>query len=73
MENLRYKQVVHSSSFTSNITKKTYSIFCNFDCKSKLVIYLMKCTLFHIQYIGKSETQFNLKLNNHQKDVSRQN
>ena len=33
----------------------------------------MECTLFHIQYIGKSETQFNLKLNNHRKDVNRQN
>ena len=33
----------------------------------------MECTLCHIQYIGKSETQFNLGLNNHRKDINRQN
>ena len=33
----------------------------------------MECTLCHIQYIGKSETQFNLRLNNHRKCVNRQN
>ena len=33
----------------------------------------MKCTLCDIQYIGKSETQFNLRLNNHRKDINRQN
>ena len=40
---------------------------------SKLEIYLMKYTLCHIQYIGKSETQFNLRLNHHPKDVNKQN
>ena len=33
----------------------------------------MECTLCRIQCIGKSETQFNLRLNNHRKDVGRQN
>ena len=33
----------------------------------------MECTLCHIQYIDKSETQFNLRLNNHRKCVSREN
>ena len=33
----------------------------------------MECTLCHIQYIGKSEIQFNLVLNNHRKNVNRQN
>ena len=71
-ENPCCKQIVHSNSFTSNITKRTYSIFYNLDCKSKLVIYLMGCILCHIQYIGKSETQLNLRLNKHRKVVSRQ-
>ena len=71
--NLCCKQVLHSSNFTSNITKKTYSTFYNLDYKSKLVIYLIECTICHIQYIGKLETQFNLRLNNHRKDVNREN
>ena len=30
----------------------------------------MECTLCKIQYYGKSETHFNLRLNNHRKDVN---
>ena len=33
----------------------------------------MECTICRIQYIGKSETKFNIRLNNHCKDVNRQN
>ena len=30
----------------------------------------MECILCKIQYVGKSETPFNLRLNNHRKDVN---
>ena len=33
----------------------------------------MECRICLIQYIGKSETEFNIRLNNHRKDVNRQN
>ena len=33
----------------------------------------MECRICSIQYIGKSETEFNITLNNHRKDVNRQN
>ena len=33
----------------------------------------MECRIYCIQYIGKSETEFNIRLNNHLKDVNRQN
>ena len=33
----------------------------------------MECRICRIQYIGKSETEFNIRLNNHRKDVNRQN
>ena len=33
----------------------------------------MKCTLCKRQYIGKSETAFNIRLNNHRKDVYKTN
>ena len=68
--NLSCKQALHSSSFTSYITKKAYNIFYNLDCRSKLVIYLVECTICHIQYVNKSETQVNLRLNNGQVENS---
>ena len=33
----------------------------------------MECRICRIQYIGKSETEFNIRLNNHRKNVNRQN
>ena len=44
-------------------------MFHNINCKSKYVIYLFECNLCNSQYVGKSETTFNICLNNHRKDV----
>ena len=33
----------------------------------------MECSLCNIQYIGKAETQFNIRLNNHRKDSHKDN
>ena len=38
-----------------------------------MLLYLTECTLFRIHYIGKSETQFKVRLRNHRKYVNRQN
>ena len=37
--------------------------------KSNYVIYLLKCLLSKIQYVGKSEIPFHIRLNNHRKDI----
>ena len=50
--------------------KKSFNIFHKLTYKSQYVIYLMECILCKIQYVGKSETSFNLRLNSHRKDVS---
>ena len=35
--------------------------------------YLMECTLCNKQYVGKAETAFNIRLNNHRKDSKNPN
>ena len=67
--NLCCKQVLERDSFKSNVTQRKYKIYNKTTCKSSWLIYLMECTLCKKQYIGKSETPFNLRLNNHRKDV----
>ena len=42
-------------------------------CASSYVIYLMQCILCNKQYVGKAETSFNIRLNNHQNDVKKKN
>ena len=53
----------------SQQTKRTFNVLHKLTCKTQYVIYLMECILCKIQYIGKSKTHFDLRLNNHNKDV----
>ena len=64
------KQFIKTRTFSSQITKETYDIRHNLDCKSSKVIYLLDCQKCGAQYVGKSETPFNIRLNNHRKDVN---
>ena len=63
------KQLVSTTSFKSNQTNRVFKIFHNINCKSTFLIYSLECNICNIQYVGKSETTFNIRLNNHRKDV----
>ena len=67
------RQVNSTESFTSSVTNKKYSIFHNVNCKSSNVIYLLTCILCNIQYIGKSKTPFNIRLNNYRNRINKGN
>ena len=71
--NLCCKQIVHTTTFRSNKTNRLFHIYHNLNCKSKYVIYLLECTKCKMQYVGKAETEFNIRLNNHRKDVWKPN
>ena len=60
-------------TFISQQTKRTFKIYNKVNCKSEDVIYLMECTLCNKQYVGKAETAFNIRLNNHRKDTKNSN
>ena len=70
--NLFCKQILHTQSFKSSATQK-HIIFHYLNCKSKLLRYLLECRICRIQYIGKSQREFNIRLNNHRQDINRQN
>ena len=63
------KFLYSTKTFTSNLTNKTYNIYHKTNCKSKNVIYLLQCTLCSLQYVGKFETPFNLRLKNYRHRV----
>ena len=54
--------------FKNYKTGKTCKIFHQLTCKNKSIIYLLQYRICFTQYVGKSETSFNLRLNNHRKD-----
>ena len=49
---------------------KVFDIFHTVNCKSTL-IHIIECRICRLQYIGKSETAFNLRLNNHRNHIKR--
>ena len=55
--------------FRSNQMNRIFHIYHNLNCKSKYVIYLLECIKCNRQYFGKPETEFNIRLSNHRKDV----
>ena len=63
------QQLISTTTLKRNQTKKTFKIYHRVDCKRSFVIYLLECNICKIQYVGKSETPFNIRLNNHRKDV----
>ena len=63
--NLCCKQVESTTVFTSHQTQQTYKILHNTNCRSSNFIYLLQCQKCKIQYIGKTENPFNIRLNNH--------
>ena len=67
------QQLISKITFKSNQTNKTFKIYHRVDCKSSFVIYLLECYICNIQYVGKSKTTFNIRLNNQKKDVKNPN
>ena len=62
-------QVINVNTFKSNQTKRVFNIYHAITCKGHWVIYLLEYNLCNLQYVRKSEISFNIRLNNHWKDV----
>ena len=53
----------------SQQTERKFKIYHKVNSKSEYAIHLMERTLCNKQYVGKAETTFNIRLNNHRKDT----
>ena len=71
--NLCCSQLTSTMTFTSQQTKRKFKIYHKVNCKSEHAIYLMECTLCNEECVGKTETEFNITLNNHRKDTKNPN
>ena len=65
------QQVNFTNTFICNVTNREYKIFHETTCKSKYVVYLLECMVCNLQYVGKSETQFNIRLNNYRSAIKK--
>jgi hypothetical protein len=51
------------------MTGKEYKIFCNVNCKTPNVVYLLDCHVCGSQYVGESAQPFNKRMNGHRSDL----
>ena len=59
-----------TTTFTgTNQADRMFDITVN--CQSAFVIYITECSICKLQYVGKSETAFNLQLNDHRNHIKR--
>ena len=65
------KGINKTTTFTSSNNNKTFKIFHSVNCQSSWVIYIIECNICNLQYIGKSETAFNLRLHNHRNHIKK--
>ena len=70
MNHICCKQVKQAKTFQSYRAKDTFQIFHNLTCKSENLIYLLQYRICQLKYVGKSETPFNICLNNHRKNAT---
>lgn len=54
---------------TSTATDFKINIRGNFDCDTQNAIYLLECSICHLQYLGQTETAFRYRFNNHRAHV----
>ena len=63
------KQIMHTTTFTSHKTGRIYHIREKMNCKDSWLIYLCSCKKCNIQYTGKTEWPFNVRLNKYRFDI----
>ena len=71
--NICSQQVLKTNIFSSYRTGETFKVFYQLNRKISHLIYLIQYRICQQQYVGKSETSLNIRLNNHRKDSKNKN
>ena len=63
------KQIKDTTMFKSSVTGKEYQIYHDGNCQSENIVYLMECSICNIQYVGKTQTSLERRINGHRSDT----
>ena len=62
------KNIQCTQKFSSTHTGEKFIIYCNANCKTENIIYLLECAICGLQYIGETKQQLSKRLNGHRSD-----
>ena len=71
--NLCCNLLMTTNTLTNQQTNWTFNIFCNLNCKINYIIYLIASIIYKIKYVGKTETIFKWRFDNHRKNTKQSN
>ena len=64
------KNIQCTHKFSSTHTGEKFIIYCNANCKTENIIYLLECAICGLQYIGETKQQLSKRLNGHRSDAN---
>ena len=64
------KNIQCTQKFSSTYTGEKFIIYCNANCKTENIIYLLECAICGLQYIGETKQQLSKRLNGHRSDAN---
>ena len=64
------KNIQCTQKFRSTHTGEKIIIYCNANCKTENIIYLLECAMCGLQYIGETKQQLSKRLNGHRSDAN---
>ena len=64
------KNIQCTQKFSSTHTGEKFIIYCNDNCKTENIIYLLECAICGLQYIGETKQQLRKRLNGHRSDAN---
>ena len=59
------KNIQCTQKFSSTHTEDEFIIYCNANCKTENIIYLLECANCGVQYVGETKKQISKRLNGH--------
>ena len=59
-----------TQKFSRTHTGEEFITYCNANCKTENIIYLLECAICGLQYIGETKQQISKRLNGHRSDAN---
>ena len=57
------------TSVQSTVSGRTFRVHATANCKTSNVVYLIECSLCHVQYVGETRNALHIRMNGHRGDI----
>ena len=66
---LTCQHIRSGTSVQSTVSGRTFRVHATANCKTSNVVYLIECSLCHVQYVGETRNALHIRMNGHRGDI----